>query len=212
MSKTKNAKYENREQWLAQAVTLLTPKFESAGYKVPPVRVSCGWPSARGLSSKKPRIGECWDAKASTDKIHQVFISPRLKNPLDSFGVLPTLAHEVAHAVVGIKEKHNKVFGKCVRAIGLEGKLTATQGGAAFLADCAQLVKQLGEYPHAQLNPNFRPVKKQTTRLVKCECEECGYNVRVTRKWLEQGAPLCPCNKKSMVFEIPDDLEGGTDE
>lgn len=202
-------KYQNREQWLAAAVAALTPLFVKQGYKVPKVRVSCGWPSSRGLSAKKPSIGECWDAKASTDKVHQIFISPRLKKPLDSFGVVPTLVHEIAHAVVGLKEKHNRVFLKCVRAVGLTGKATATTGSKEFLAACKPLLKKLGDYPHAQLNPSYRPTKKQTTRLVKAECPDCGYNVRVTRKWLEEsGAPLCPCNKHAMKFEIPDELEG----
>lgn len=202
-------KFSTREQWLAAAVTALAPVFKKGGYKVPKVRVTCGWPSSRGLSAKKPAIGECWDAKAAADKVHQIFVSPRLRKPIEAQGVLPTLAHEIAHAVVGLKEKHNKVFGKCIRAIGLEGKLTATTGGAEFLKLSKGLVKKLGDYPHAQLNPNYRPTKKQTTRLVKAECGDCGYNVRVTRKWLEEaGAPLCPCNKHAMKFEIPDELEG----
>lgn len=33
---------------------------------------------------------------------------------------------------------------------------------------------------------------KQTTRLLKCQCDICGYTVRVTRKWLDIGAPHCP--------------------
>ena len=203
------SKYNTREQWLAAAVQLLATQFKTVGYKVPKVRVTCGWPSSRGIAAKNPAIGECWDAKAASDKVHQIFISPRLRKPVEPYGVLPTLAHEIAHAVVGLKEKHNKVFGKCVRAIGLEGKLTATTGGADFLKLSTGLVKKLGDYPHAQLNPRYRPTKKQTTRLVKCECGDCGYNARVTRKWLdESGAPLCPCNKKAMKFEIPDELEG----
>lgn len=210
MSKTKNkiATDSNREQWLLKAVAALTPLFTEAGYKVPPVRVSCGWPSSRGLGKGKHTIGECWDAKAASDKVHQIFITPRTADPCEPFGIIPTLAHEVAHAIVGIKEKHNKVFGKCVRAIGLEGKLTATYGGEAFLAKAKAIVEKLGKYPHAALNPSGRPSAKQTTRLVKCECGDCGYNVRVTRKWLsEAGSPLCPCNKKSMNFEIPKELD-----
>lgn len=208
MSKKLNLKHANRETWLAEAVALMRPLFESKGYKVPAVRVSCGWPSSRGLSSKKPTIGECWDARAASDKVHQIFISPRLKDPVAAFGVLSTLAHEVAHAVVGIKEKHNKVFGKCVRALGLEGKLTATMGGEAFLALAAKWVARLGAYPHAALNPGLRPVKKQTTRLVKAKCGECGCTIRITRKWLEEsGVPLCACNKHPMKYEIPNELE-----
>jgi hypothetical protein len=40
---------------------------------------------------------------------------------------------------------------------------------------------------------NNRP-PKQTTRLLKATCahDECGYNVRVTSKWLEIGPPHCP--------------------
>jgi hypothetical protein len=200
-----------REQWLQNAVALMTPLFEAQGYKVPAVRVSCGWPSSRGLSSKKAAIGECWDKKASTDSKAQIFISPRLKQPNEQQGVLSTLIHEMVHAVVGNKEKHNKVFGKCARAIGLEGKLTAIVAGETLIAKFTGWTKgPLGDYPHAELKPGFRPVAKQTTRLVKCECGECGYVARVSRKWLEEvGAPVCPgsdCGSAQMAFEIPKEL------
>lgn len=206
------SKYKTREQWLIEAVQKLRPLFFKQGYKVPKVRVSCGWPSSRGLSAKKPSIGECWDSKAADDKVHQIFLSPRLKNPLDSYGVIPTLAHEMAHAVVGLKNKHNSVFKKCIRSIGLEGKATSTFAGKEFIQNCKKLIAPLGSYPHSSINPSFRPSKKQTTRLVKCECGECGYNARVTRKWLEQGAPLCPCNSSPMHFEISNDLEDNPNE
>ena len=42
-------------------------------------------------------------------------------------------------------------------------------------------------------------LKKQTTRLKKLKCSECGYTVRTTAKWIETlGAPLCPCSLKIM--------------
>jgi hypothetical protein len=48
--------------------------------------------------------------------------------------------------------------------------------------------------------------------MVKCACEECGYTARTTKKWLEEaGAPICPCNKKPMAFEMPEG-EGSDDE
>lgn len=34
-----------------------------------------------------------------------------------------------------------------------------------------------------------------TTRLRKCECPECGYTIRVTRRWLAVGLPGCPCGE-----------------
>jgi len=208
-TKSKNDKI-TREQWLMRAVVAMEPLFKRNDYKVPAVRVSCGWPSSRGMGAKQIAIGECWDKSAASDKVAQIFISPRLKDEVDPCGVLATLVHEVCHAVVGNKEKHNKVFGKCARAVGLEGKLTATGAGEALVAEMKKWLEKLGRYPHATLNPADRPTKKQTTRMVKCECGECGYIARTSMKWIDDvGAPLCPCNKQPMAFEAP---EGGDEE
>lgn len=41
--------------------------------------------------------------------------------------------------------------------------------------------------------------KKQSTRMIKASCPECGYTVRVTRKWLDTaGAPICPACEEQM--------------
>lgn len=38
-----------------------------------------------------------------------------------------------------------------------------------------------------------QPKPKQSARLIKCVCPECGYIARTTRKWLdERGPPHCP--------------------
>jgi hypothetical protein len=209
-------KYETREEWLVAAVDAMRPLFKSHEYVIPALRVTCGWPSSRALSRKKRCLGECWSKESSTDKKPQIFISPYLDEAASDTGVLATLVHEVVHAVVGNKEGHNKVFGKCARAVGLEGKLTSTNAGEELVSAMEDWSKSLGEYPHARLDLLKRPTKKQTTRMVKCECGTCGYTVRTSRKWLEEtGAPICPCNKKSMGFEIPDELDsddGGGDE
>jgi hypothetical protein len=209
--KNTKLKHATREQWLEAAVSLMAPHFGRNGYAdFPKVRVSCGWPSSRGLGGKKITVGECWDKSAAEDGIAQIFVSPRIKKHED---VLPVLAHEVCHAVVGNAAKHGKVFKKCALAIGLEGKMTATVPGEKLLAEAKHWVeKSLGDYPHSQLNPKGRPTKKQTTRMVKCECKACGYSLRTSRKWLnEAGAPLCPCNGEPMHFEISEELEGDED-
>src|SRR5579859_1421489 len=117
---------QTREQWLERAVATMSPHFKRAGYDVPQLKVSCGWPSKGALAKKKTRIGECWDAKCSGDKLHQIFISPRLHEPASDQGVLATLVHEVVHAVVGLKAKHGAAFRKCARAVGLFCNDTAT--------------------------------------------------------------------------------------
>ena len=206
-------KYDNREAWLLAAIELIKPLFSSAGYDVPSIRVACGWPSSRGLSCKRRVLGEAWSKDAASDNIAQLFISPWMEKPAEASGVLPTLVHEVVHATVGNENKHNKVFGKCARAVGLEGKLTSTFAGAKLLDGCEQWAEKLGVYPHSKLDQLKRPTKKQTTRMIKCECDQCGYVARTTRKWLEEaGSPLCPQKHGPLGFELPEELEDDTDE
>lgn len=195
-------KFATREAWLEKAVECFRPTFSEVGSPLPEkVRVTCGWPSSRGTSKKRRAIGECWDATAADDKVAQVFISPVLAHPWDGpeskgFGVLPVLAHELGHAALGNEEGHGKGFRRLMKGLLLEGKATSTFAGEAFIQKHGHLLETLGDYPHAKLNPAGKGApkgsKKQGTRMVKCECEECGYMARVTRKWLQVGAPSCP--------------------
>lgn len=205
MKQNKANIHQTREQWLEAAVRLMAPLFEEKDYTVPAVRVSCSFPSVRALAAKKRRGGECWGKEITVDGVPQIFISPLIK---DSVEVLAILVHEVVHAVVGSAAKHGGKFKKCALAVGLEGKMTSTVAGDELVEIAKEWIKELGDYPHPGLKPGQRPEKKQTTRMVKCECEECGYSLRTSRKWLDDaGAPLCPCNKKPMAFEIPPELE-----
>lgn len=43
------------------------------------------------------------------------------------------------------------------------------------------------------------------SRLRKVACEDCGYTIRVTRSWMDQGLPSCPCGGR-MVPESGADL------
>jgi len=204
-----SSKIETREQWLQDAVEKMAVAFKVAGYTVPPVQVSTGWPSRSALSKKRRRLGECWDASSTADKLAHIFISPILEIGDTVGGVLPTLAHEVVHAVVGCEAKHGPFFRKCALAIGLKGKMTATVAGPELQEMLKGLSASLGAYPHGVIRPGEGKTKKSDScRMVKCECEACGYTVRTTRKWLDEvGAPLCPCNHQAMFFKVPDELK-----
>lgn len=184
----------NREAWLQAAVELMTPDFTAAGYTVPEVRVSCGFPSRSATSGKTLRIGECWSATAAGDRRAQIFISPLLSH---SEMALATLVHEMVHAVVGTKAGHGAAFKRCATLMGLVGKMTSTSAGPVLRAKMAEWIRELGDYPHSTLSALQRA--KQSTRLIKCECSECGYTVRTTAKWIGAlGAPICPCNDTQM--------------
>lgn len=181
--------HATREAWLTAAVTALTPILTAVDAAVPPVRVSVGFPGGRGR--KNAVIGQCWAAEAASDRVAQVFISPTI---VDGVQVLATLLHELIHAVDGNKSGHKGQFARIARAVGLQAPMTATTPGEALSARLSDVLDGLGMFPHAALKPGASGVHKpQGTRMLKVQCPACGYIVRTTAKWLEQGTPSCPC-------------------
>ena len=190
-----------REQWLNDATVELSALLSEHGGELPEhVRVSCSWPS----QSIRKRIGEAWSAECSTDRAHETFISPILS---DSVRVLDVLTHELVHHCVGVEHGHKAPFARLAKAVGLTGKMTATVAGPELTERLNAIAEKLGPYPHATLSPTDGR-KKQGTRMIKCECPDCGYVARTTGKWLSAyGAPLCPCNSEPMHVECESDDE-----
>lgn len=185
---------KTREQWLLQAVKLLTPDFKRAGVELPPVRVSVGWPGGRG--NKQNVIGQCWMPSAVEDGVPAIFISPVLteKSPERILGVL---IHELVHAVGN--PGHRGGFAKLAANMGLIAPWPATGESDILKAHLEKLAKKLGPFPHAVITPvrglgGVGPERPpvQGTRMLKVQCPSCGYIVRTTRKWLEVGNPSCP--------------------
>ena len=103
-----------REAWLLNAVEHLKPIFERAGYFLPEVRVSVGFPST---GARSRHIGQCWSTSASADHVNQIFIAPQES---DSVEVLDTLTHELVHAIDDCKNGHGEKFKEI--ALAVEGK------------------------------------------------------------------------------------------
>lgn len=180
-----------RQQWLEAITKDLRAHFTRAGHSVPDnVRVSIGWPhgARNAKAGGSETIGQCWFDAASTDKHFELFISPKLS---DSVEIIATNAHELVHVVAGPKAKHGAAFKRVAESIGLEGKMTATVAGPAMREVAARIIAKRGEYPAGALRVMRNPFK-QSTRLIKCSCDDCGYVARTTRKWIEErGAPYC---------------------
>lgn len=183
-----------REEWLNKAMlviaeAIMEPAKPGCTADIDKWRVSVGWPGGGGKKDKA--IGQCWDSKASAEGYHEMFISPCLSTQQE---VDHVLLHEMIHASVGVHNGHRKPFGDLARGCGLEGKLTATRASEKLreLLDCC--LEHLGPFPHARLTPAMAGVKKQTTRMLKLECECCGFVARTTQKWIESvGLPTCAC-------------------
>lgn len=195
----------NREEWLTHAVDELRPIFNGAGYKIPNlVHVSVGWPSSGGLGTRKQTIGQAWPADSSEDKSAHVFISPVLGKSIDALDVL---VHELGHVVVGNKCGHRGPFVRWMKALGMVDKPTQAKIGDELRSKCELIIERIGEYPHSRIAPP--PRKIQGTRMLKVFCPECGYTLRTTRRWLDEGVPTCPCG--TLMVDV-DTLDEETDD
>lgn len=185
-----------REAWLQSAIAELRGPLKQVGAVVPEsVAVSVGF----AAKNVRKTLGVCFPTAASNGGVSHMFINPMLD---DAIKVLDVLTHELIHASDDCKSKHSGHFAKCARAIGLEGKLTATHAGDELRNMLSEIAAKLGPYPHTKLNLGDT-IKKQTTRLLKAMCsDDCCpladdngnvYTIRVTKKWVEIGMPKCPC-------------------
>jgi len=222
----------SREAWLTSLVDAMRPVFASLDVRCPctpkrkdpapdcqycdgtgqmrtevpaNVRVACSWPSKNARGASRIRIGECWHPRLSADGTYEMMISYAHQRPIDAAA---TLAHEVAHTVAGIAAQHNKHFGAVARAIGLDGKLTATHASPALIERLHDLIEsKCGGYPGAPLGASVRfegPIagpdggdpddgpdssgpRTQTCRQVLIACTECGVKLRGARGISDQG-------------------------
>jgi len=188
-------KIDTREQWLNRAKDgMIKTVFKQAGYKeedFPQIRITCA-----PIGSRKTKtIGQCYNNSLSADNTFEIVISSEIDTPEETIAIL---AHEIIHALVGLEAQHGPKFRKVALAIGLEGKMSATVAGEAFKQATQALLVKLGEYPHASMKRSEK--KKQTTRMVKLECGDCGFICRASRSAIEaSGEPTCGCGGEMWV-------------
>lgn len=182
--------HSTREAWLMAMVDAMRPEFEAAGFPIPErIRVTMS------LTQRAKWVGTHYPVDMSKDKTHEILIRLDQTKPLE---VAAILCHELVHASVPPKTGHRGPFKTLAISLGLTGKMTATVPGTLFKQWIKPVLTSVGTFPHAALDLSKQ--KKQTTRLLKVECEDCGYIARVTNKWIEDvGAPLCPCNELAMT-------------
>ncbi len=184
----------NREEWLRDLVDALRPRY---GDELPEtLHVSVGFTS-KGMRSK--RVGECWHGSASADSAPHIFIHPAIS---DAVEVGAIVVHELCHACRP-EAKHGKEFKQLAVSLGLTGKMTSTVPTDELRKSLAEVIEQIGPYPHPALTGGLSSNgPKQSTRMIKVECAECGYLVRTTAKWLEVGLPLCPDGDTMLPPEV----------
>lgn len=194
-----------REEWLNELTYRLRPVFQDLGYPLPEkLRASCGWPSKGALSKKKRVVAQCWYPECSADGTTEVFVSPVRA---DGHTVAEDLAHELVHAAAGPGHGHKGLFITIAKALGFTAPWKQTPATPELANNLHGLADLVGQYPHATLDSMATEAgggdKPGGTRLLKAQCEACGYTIRLTKKWAEKGLPICPCNMKPMAGDIP---------
>ena len=195
-------KYKTREEWLTGGKALLNDRvFIPNNLPLSDnVVFSCSFATTGNrLGARSTTLGQCFPPELSEDKVNtQIIISPLLDNPVR---VLDIQSHELCHDQVGCEHGHDATFTRARKAIGLwgknkatneyvvNGKSTDTKAGPELTATLQEIADELGPYPHSALDTSER--KKQSTRMIKCQCPECGMVVRASRKALENGPPHC---------------------
>lgn len=124
------------------------------------------------------------------------------------------LLHELAHAendFLEIKDCdktgriHNKKFKVMAEKVGLNVHDRHPSLGFAItsLGDTAKSFLSQIEF-NKDVFKSYRVQKaavKQGTRLKKLECPDCGYVVRATQQWIDEGLPTCCCGAKFEQIE-----------
>lgn len=154
----------NREQWLRTAAE----RLDLAVLAPQGARLPEHWAiSVRFPRGSRKAIGQAWPAGTAADgKTHHILISPILGNE-DIVNLLQVVLHECIHVAVGNKHGHGGEFKRVARAVGLEGKLTATtvSEGSVLYKQLEALAKELGPYEHVTLVPRARMRGGETPRV-----------------------------------------------
>jgi hypothetical protein len=208
----------NREAWLTAFAEAIAPIIEQrTGHKVPlsTTRLSCSFPRTRATPNRKTgafTIGQCLMGHKSG--LNEIMINPLRDVVIDDegHGIAETITHELLHAALPIKTGHKAPFAKAAKAMGMEGKPTSTNAGPELVALFRKIAEPLGAYPHQAIDGEFG--KKQSTRLLKVQCTDCGYvneagngyTARITMTWIENaGLPTCPCGAVMDLINADED-------
>ncbi len=191
----------DREAWLTEAAQFILDdkinqhmnnKSYPANY-----RISIGYPPRSRGNSKA--IAVCIASAASADSTSEIFVSPKLG---DSLSILEALTHELIHYSDDCQSGHRHHFARLARKIGLIGKLTATKASPALLEYLQTIIDTLGDIPHAAINLDIAK-PKQTTRMIKIECQQCGFNYRASQTQIDKitiwDCPACQTGDTKVV-------------
>lgn len=219
----------NRETWLNNFAERLAPTFAELGHPLPPFRVSVGFTSGGMNSTAIGECWD--KSASSDDRFEIFISPGSDDSADVGYILAHELTHAAVGIEHGHKGDFAKVALALGFTRPLTQKAPATEKLLSLLNPIIQDLGPIphaairwraqavgnskprpnvdrsagGVSPRQTSDEGDAPVstrpKTQTTRLRKACCEECGYTVRVTAKWLEVGLPHCPAHGAMAVAE-----------
>jgi Fe-S-cluster formation regulator IscX/YfhJ len=178
---------------------------------VPPYRVSFGKAPGMRESRRFKVLGACMTRAASTDGRNEIFLDITTdEETVDpaalTFTVLETFIHEYCHAIDDCQSGHGGYFAKLARGFGLAGRLTSTTAGDELAEVLRWYIGEHGPLPAGAIRTNKRTKPKQSTRMVKVECDDhtCGFLFRASRAQIDKlpaGATCPACSSGRLEWD-----------
>lgn len=225
----------NRETWLNLMAEKMAPRFQELGYPLPKFRVAVGWTSSGKVShiggecwhssASADSAFEILVAPILDDSMAiAAVLAHELTHAAAGFehghrgdfakvmkllGMVPPMTSSVpGPAFKEWAQPFIDELGAIPHAKIMLHQERGTRGESAPRPERKkgepQEADQEEQRPFVGGSSNQK--KKQTTRLKKAECSQCGYTVRLTQKWLEVGPPGCPLHgAMDADVDLPDD-------
>lgn len=128
------------------------------------------------FDNSKTALGRCFSIG---NKAHRISLSRYWTIHLPEENVRDTILHEIAHALVGVREKHGPVWREMARKIGANPK-------------------RIAELPYGVQKDIVAKISKY--RAVCVSCDKAHYFDRYTKSW-RSGKYICKCGGSLKVFQ-----------
>jgi len=172
---------------------LPTPKF-----RLNEVAVSCSLQDTGMVKSSA--LAHVHLKHATGNQKHEIRMGVHVggrKTKEESNRVADILLHEMIHCVFPF-DGHRGGFYHLAKAVGLNGPMTSTTASEALKQRInKEVVSVLGRYPHKKVKLTPRGQRGKGSRLILCQCPECGCKLRLSRMWIDKaieryGFVTCP--------------------
>ena len=169
------------------------------------IKVSC---SLQGSGLQKAgSLAHIHYAHATGNNMHEIRMSVEMggrKTKADSSRVADVLLHEMIHSCAKF-HGHKGPFKHIAQGVGLTGKMTQTVASDDLKARIkSEVIDILGKYPHKEVKLIPRGQRGKGSRMIKCECKNCGCIIRLSRKWIDEsgGFIFCPIEGDNFQMDV----------